>query len=259
MKTDETFPVKQLLAGLLRLGEPSNIPPRSMIWHTPVLGSPNGQLLGGVGDLVVQLDGGTGPVVWIKSTGTAHAPTISGWVVLGSGGGGTTSGDFTPYGLRLVGTSGQGAVDTAVLLFTTAPATGDFGLPTADWLVQTNDANAGSTFQIIREGNYEVMLNTPTNQAAPGDSSFIGITLDASGALLTAPPIFGVFPAVQAGAADQDDGFPCTLTCSVSIPIPQEEIDAGRGVIRFQNTPGQPLVNALIGIIIRRIGPCILP
>jgi hypothetical protein len=250
-----TIEVAQALAGLLRLGTPPNVPGLSMQWHPPVQGTPNGQVLGGVGDLIVRLDT---VEVYIKTTGTAQAPTISGWAVLSGGGGGTT-GDFTPYGLRLVGTSGQGAVDTAVLLFTTAPATGDFGLPTADWLVQTNDLNAGSTFQIIREGNYEVMLNTPTNNASPGDSSFTGITLDASGALLTAPPIFGVFPAVQAGAADQDDGFPSTLTCSVSIPIPQEEIDAGRGVIRFQNTPGQPLVNALVGMIIRRVGPCILP
>jgi len=251
-----TVPVKQLLAGLLRLGDPANLPSHSMRWFSPILGSPNGQVLGGVGDLVMQLDGG--PALWIKTTGTAQAPTPTGWTVF-TGGGGTASGDFTPYGLRLVGTSGQGAVDTAVLLFTTAPATGDFGLPTADWLLQTNDANAGTTFQIIREGNYEVTLNIPTNNAAPGDSSFIGITLDATGALLTAPPIFGVFSQVQAGAADQDDGFPSSLTCSAPIPVPQSEIDAGRGVIRFQNSPGQPIVNALVGILIRRVGPCILP
>jgi hypothetical protein len=256
MKTDQLEAYAQLFTTLLRLGDPSNIPPRSMIWHSPVVGDPNGNLLGGIGDLVVRLDTAE---VYIKTTGTAQVPTESGWAVLSGGGGGTTSGDFTPYGMRLVGISGYGAVDTAVLLFTSSPAVGDFGLPTADWLVQTNDANAGSTFQIIREGNYEVMLNTPTNNQNPGESSFTGITLNASGALLTAPPIFGVFPDAWAGSADQDASLPSTLTCTVTIPVPQEEIDAGRGVIRFQNTPGAPLVNALVGFRMRRLGPCVLP
>jgi hypothetical protein len=213
--------------------------------------NPNTRQIAQIGDYYFQR---TTLSIWQKATGDG---TNTGWVLFT--GGGAASGDFTPYGLRLTTISGYGAVATAVMLFTTAPATGDFGLPTADWLVQTNDANQGSTFQIIHPGNYEVTLNTPTNNNNPGESSFTGITLDASGGLLTAPPIFGVFPQVMAGSADQDASLPSTLTCSAPIPIPQEEIDAGRGVIRFQNTPGAPLVNALVGMIIRRVGPCVLP
>jgi hypothetical protein len=251
-----TLLAKQLFAGLVRVGSPPGVPGASSTIRA-LYGSPEGVVTGIAGDTVFQVDG---PAIWML-TGSRTSFHKTGWVRVASTGGGGGSGDFTPYGLRLTAISGYGAVDTAVMLFTTAPATDDFGLPTSDWLVQTNDPNTGSTFQIVREGNYEVSLNTPTNNQNPGESSFTGITLDAQldPALLTAPPIFGVFPEVQAGAADEDAGFPSTLTCAVSIPIPQSEIDAGRGIIRFQNTPGQPLVNALVGFIIRRVGPCILP
>lgn len=247
--SDELLVVAQLLAQIFGLHSSLVSPPIRIF---PVDGNPNARLVGSPSDIAISRN----PVgVWQKQTGVE---TDSGWTQLGTGGGGA-SGDFTPNGLRLVGTSGQGAVDTAVLLFTTAPATGDFGLPTNDWLVQTNDPNFGSTFQIIKQGNYEVTLDVPTNSAAPGDAPFVGITLDATGALLTAPPIFGVFPEVQGGTSEQDASLPSSLFCSAPIPIPQQEIDAGRGVIRFQNTPGAPLVNGLVGIIIRRVGPCILP
>ena len=166
------------------------------------------------------------------------------------------------YGLRLVGTvagTGRGVVSTSVLLFSTAPATGDFGVPTASWLVQTNDANLGSSFRVTVEGSYNAWLVLPSQSAAPGDSPFIGISLDASGAVLTTAPIMAIFPSVQSSSAEQDASLPGTEFCSATVYVPQSEIDAGRGVIRFHVSPTAPIIEALVAIVIRRVASCTIP
>jgi len=162
----------------------------------------------------------------------------------------------------LVGTvagTGRGAVSTSVLLFSTAPAAGDFAVPTASWLAQTNDANLGSSFRVTVEGTYVADLVVPSQSAAPGDSPVIGVSLDASGAVLTSAPIMAVFSSIQASSAEQDASLPSTLFCSAPIYVPQEEITAGRGVIRFHVTPTSPIIEALVCIVIRRIASCTIP
>lgn len=43
-----------------------------------VVGDPNGQLTGNVGDLAIRTDGGAGTVFWVKESGAAGSDT--GWV-----------------------------------------------------------------------------------------------------------------------------------------------------------------------------------
>jgi len=166
------------------------------------------------------------------------------------------------YGLRLVGTvpgTGRGVVNTSVLLFSTAPAAGDFAVPTAAWLVQTNDANLGSSFRVTVEGTYIAELVLPSQSAAPGDSPVIGISIDATGAVLTTAPLMAPFPSIQAQSAEQDASLPGTEFCSAPIYVPQSEVDAGRGVIRFHCSPTSPITNSFVCIVIRRIASCTIP
>lgn len=165
------------------------------------------------------------------------------------------------YGLRLLALAagtGRGAVNTSVLLFSTAPATGDFGVPTSAWLTQTNDADDGSEFAITMPGTYVASLMLPSTSAAPSDSPVAGISLNASGAVLTTAPIMG-FSSVQASTAEQDASLPSTIFCSAPIYVPQEEIDAGRNIIRFHATPTSPLLNNLVAIVLRRVGDAQIP
>lgn len=185
------------------------------------------------------------------SSGTAGPPGPAG-----------TAANTGTYGLRLVALAagtGRGAVDTSVLLFSTAPATGDFGVATSEWLTQTNDANLGSLFTITRAGTYSANLIVPSISAAPSDAPVIGISVDASGAVLTTAPIMAAFPSIQVSAAEQDASLPSTLFCSAPIYMPQEEIDAGRNVIRFHASPTSPLLNNFVAMVLRRTGDAQIP
>jgi len=242
-----TILIARLMAGYLTVNEKSNVYSGD--------GDPNGFQIGESSDLYIRKMPPFG--LYQKTGGTDGDKT--GWVLIA--GSSPSSDDFGTYGLRLVGTTGQGAVDTSVFLFSTAPALGMFAVPTATWLQQTNSAGSGSVFTIIRPGTYSALLNVPSNSGAPGDSPFIGVTVDAQDnpALLTAPPIFGVFPQVVCGTSEQDASLPSSLFASAPFYVPQDLIDSGGGQVRFQCTPGAPVVNALVGMTILRLGPCVIP
>lgn len=165
------------------------------------------------------------------------------------------------YGLRLrqlAGGTGRGSVNTSVLLFSTAPTTGDFGLPTAPWLQQDNSPTDGTSFRILEEGTYQVSLTVASQSVAPSDSPVIGISLDATGGVLTNAPIV-TFDSIQASAAEQDASLPSTLFCGAPIYVPASEIAAGRGVIRVHATPTSPLLANFCLVVIRRVNGATIP
>jgi hypothetical protein len=249
-----TIIAESVLTEVLRIGKPPAVPGPSSTMQA-VNGSPNGVLLGVAGDIAVQVDA---PAIWQK-TGSRTILTNTGWVLVGTGESADAA-NFPTYGLRLVGTAGatgRGTVNTSVLLFSTDPATGDFGVATDLWIEQINDAADGSSFRPTVQGMYEASLILPSASAAPGDSPVIGISVDASGAILTGPPFMFLQTSVQASAAEQDASLPSTLFCSAPIPIPQELIDQGLGVIRFHSS-GE-IIAPLVGMVLRRTAPCVIP
>jgi len=155
--------------------------------------------------------------------------------------------------------TGRGTTDTSVLHFNAAPATGDFGVPLADWVTQDNAATTGTSFIITLQGTYIVDLLVASNSAAPGDSPVIGISIDATGAVLTSAPVMALFPSIQGGAAEQDASLPSGLFCSAPIYVPAEEIVANRNRIRLHVTPTSPIVNAFCTVVIRRVGDATIP
>ncbi len=165
------------------------------------------------------------------------------------------------YGLRLralAGGTGRGSGSTSVLLFSTAPTSGDFGVPTARWLRQTNSPTLGTSFQILAEGTYQVSLMVASNSVAPSDSPTIGISLDATGAVLTSAPLV-TFDSIQASTSEQDASLPSTLFCGAPIYVPASEIAAGRGFIRVHASPSSPLIANFCMVVIRRVNTATIP
>jgi hypothetical protein len=247
-----TILAERLYARVLRLGTPPEKPGPKSTMHA-VHGDPNGQLLGVRGDIAV--DDET-PAIWQK-TGSPTELSLTGWVVIG-GGSGTSNADLA-YGLRIVGLNPlqqNGSVNTSVLLFSGA-ATPDYAsLPLADWVVQTDSLTDGTSFQITLPGKYVASLSVPTNTAAPGQNVFSGITLDATGIILTtlACSLMGFQTSIQAGAFNADDSLPAEYSLGAPFSLTAEALAAGRGLLRFHATPGDRTQGTHVGAVLRRVG-----
>lgn len=247
----KTLLLQALEASLVVVGSPPDVPATKARIQS-FRGNPNGNVAGTSGDLVIDTDT---PSIWQK-TGSPSVLTTTGWVQIGTG---STSNADLAYGLRVVGVdplSPNGSVDTSVILFN-AQGTPDFvSLPLADWVEQTNSPTDGTTFRITLPGKYVASLSVPTNTAAPGQNVFSGITIDATGAILTtlACAFMGFSTSIQVGAFNADDSFPAEIPSGAPFFVTREMIDAGRGTIRAHAVSAANAQGAHVGFVLRRMG-----
>jgi hypothetical protein len=208
-------------------------------------GSPNGQVLDNEGSIVVALN----PVgLWQKTSG---GYSRTGWTQLAAG----SSSSGLAYGLRVVGLetgAHVGAVDSTVLRFANQGEPLFSSLPLADWVVQTNDVNGGTTFQITLPGLYIGALSVPTTTFSQPING--GISIDASGIILTGLPLMGFQDSVMVNFANPDSADPAAPSGTAPIFVTQEMIDAGGGIIRAHAANGAFANETHTGFVLIRAG-----
>ena len=160
------------------------------------------------------------------------------------------------YGLVITGlvAAFTGTTDTGVLSWANAPAvfSASTNVPLAEWVTFTQTAAAGGTFKILRRGLYLVRLLV----AQPASSViWTGISLDASGASLTANPNSAALPFF---ADSRLSTLPAATTkgtnCEALIPIPQRTAeDPLTGFIRGHATNGSGAVPGAASITIANV------
>ena len=249
----QSISAEQVHTGILTIGAPPGRPGARSTQQV-IHGSPEGALYGTRGDVAIDVDE---PAIWIK-TGSETISSASGWIRQGSGG---AANDSLAYGLRVVGLNAGahvGSTATAVLRFDDQ-ATPDFpALPLAAWVVQTNDAAQGTTFQITMQGRYVATLSMLTDTNAPGEAVSAGISLDCPDNRLTFPPLMGFSSAFQCNMQNADDSFPAAISCSTPLFVTDEMIAAGRGIVRAHGDNGAFASVSHTGFVLRRMGDCSL-
>lgn len=243
---DTTVFIRRAIAKILTLGPfgPPGTLPRINFQYLET-GTPNGVTEDHEGSFVVTLN----PVgLWQKLSGGFSR---TGWVAISGGG---AQGDDLAYGLRVVGLqSGAqvGSTDVTVLRFANQGTPVFSSLPLADWVVQTNDPEDGTTFRLTLPGKYIASLSVPAPNA--GQPINGGISLDASGIILTGLPLMGFQSSVLANMQNPD-GNPATPSCAAPIFVTQEMIDDGLGVVRAHAENGAQASTSHTGFVLYRMG-----